>query len=172
MTTFENLTKSQKLRASLHRDVQAICKETCHNLGLDITKPSMEVIAELVYKKLSIYALDLEAFAKHAKRSTINSDDVLLLVRRNPSLKAHMSGLISNQPSTSKDKRRKTNVATNVKETPTSTKLKAGIESEKLDKEIVNKEKKDKEKEIENDLKMDNRIKDMSIDGTIDLTFD
>ncbi|KPJ19768.1 hypothetical protein RR48_02403 [Papilio machaon] len=88
------------------------------------------------------------------------------------SQKAHLSDLISNQPSTSKDKRRKTIAVANVKETLTVTTSKSEIESEKIDKEKVNKEKKDKEKGIENDFKMDNRIKDMSIDGTIDLTFD
>ncbi len=31
-------------------------------------------------------AQDLEAFAVHAKRKTVNTDDVLLVVRRNPPL--------------------------------------------------------------------------------------
>jgi hypothetical protein len=31
-------------------------------------------------------AQDMEAFAVHAKRKTVNTDDVLLVVRRNPPL--------------------------------------------------------------------------------------
>ncbi|CAH0585869.1 unnamed protein product [Chrysodeixis includens] len=107
MTSFESLSATQKNRATLHRDVQAICTETCHFLGLEITKPAMEIVAELVYKKLSVYGTDLEAFAKHAKRTTINSDDVKLLVRRCPSLKNHLNTLVPNS-NTPKDKRRKT----------------------------------------------------------------
>ena len=36
--------------------------------------------------KLIEYGSDLEAFAKHAKRSTVLADDVKLLVRRNKGL--------------------------------------------------------------------------------------
>ncbi|CAH2048473.1 unnamed protein product, partial [Iphiclides podalirius] len=130
MPTFEKLTKSQKLRASLHRDVMAICKETCHLVGMEMEKPAMEVVAELLYKKIKIYALDLEAFAKHAKRSTINADDVLLLARRNPSLKAHLKTTLSKQPSTSKERRRKTNASKST--TPKETvKSKAEVDPEK-----------------------------------------
>ena len=35
------------------------------------------------------YGGDLEAFAKHAKRSTVQADDVKLLVRRNRGLVRH-----------------------------------------------------------------------------------
>ncbi|XP_050675952.1 centromere protein S-like [Leptidea sinapis] len=95
----------KKAQAGLHRDVRAICSETCHFVGLEITKPAMEIIAELVLKKLVVYGSDLEAFAKHAKRSTVNAEDVKLLVRRNKSLKARIDTLSSNTP---KEKRRKT----------------------------------------------------------------
>ncbi|CAG4940736.1 unnamed protein product [Parnassius apollo] len=162
MTTFQNLSKLQKARVSLHRDVQAICKESCHLLGLEITKPAMEIIAELLYKKISIYGLDLEAFAKHAKRSTINADDVKLLVRRNPSLKTHLNTIQSNQPSTSKDKRRKTNATALpiLKELP-PVQSKPEVESVK---DIPNKD------ESPKDFEMDDKFENML--DTIDLTFD
>lgn len=54
----------QKIRAAIHRDVKAICSETLHFLGLEMTKSAMDVIAELVYKKLLTYGGDLEAFSK------------------------------------------------------------------------------------------------------------
>ncbi|XP_053609527.1 centromere protein S-like [Plodia interpunctella] len=114
MTTFENLSPKQKVRVSLHRDIRTICTETCHLMGLDITKSAMEIVSELVYKKLIIYGTDLEAFAKHAKRTVINADDVKLLVRRNPSLKTHLN---ANQPA-AKDKRRKTVTPASKPETP------------------------------------------------------
>ncbi|XP_022117981.1 centromere protein S [Pieris rapae] len=105
MAMFQNLSATQKLQAAVHKDVRGICTEACHFLGLEITKPAIEVIAELVFKKCHVYGSDLEAFAKHAKRSTINADDVKLLVRRNPSLKSRLHSLSSNS---GKDKRRKT----------------------------------------------------------------
>ncbi|CAK1556432.1 unnamed protein product [Leptosia nina] len=106
MAIFSNLSSTQKVQAALYRDVRSICTEACHFLGLEITKPAMEIISELVFKKCAVYGTDLEAFAKHAKRSTINAEDVKLLVRRNPSLKARLNSISTN--STSKEKRRKT----------------------------------------------------------------
>ncbi|CAH2096434.1 unnamed protein product [Euphydryas editha] len=108
MTLYENLSSKQKIRASLHRDVLSICKETSHYLGLDITGPAVAVIAELVLRKVSLYGLDLEAFAKHAKRLVINQEDVKLLARRNSSLKERLNGLCKNISSASKEKKRKT----------------------------------------------------------------
>ncbi|XP_045448089.1 centromere protein S-like [Melitaea cinxia] len=108
MTAYENLSSNQKVRASLHRDVLSICKETSHYLGLDITGQAVAVIAELVLRKVSVYGMDLEAFAKHAKRSVINQEDVKLLARRNSSLRERLNGLCKNIPSASKEKKRKT----------------------------------------------------------------
>ncbi|XP_068633606.1 centromere protein S-like [Battus philenor] len=162
MTSFENLTKSQRTRATLHRDVISICNEACHLLGLEMTKPAMEIIAELLYKKITVYGLDLEAFAKHAKRSTINGDDVKLLVRRNPSLKTHLSGILSNLQSIKIDKRRKTN-ATMAVVNDTPAKNKPQVESEKAEK---NKE------DGHSDFEMDDRNDNRSLNETIDLTFD
>ncbi|XP_045772478.1 centromere protein S-like [Maniola jurtina] len=109
MTAFENLTTNEKVRIALHKDVNSICKESCHYRGFEITTQAMAIVAELVYKKLTVYGSDLEAFAKHAKRTTINSEDVKLLVHRNPSLKAHLNKLCKSNPPASKDaKRRKT----------------------------------------------------------------
>ncbi|OWR41394.1 hypothetical protein KGM_214080 [Danaus plexippus plexippus] len=86
MTTYEELTADKKVRVALHRDVNKICTDTCHYNGFSINSGPMAIVAGLVYKKLITYGLDLEAFAKHASRSTITTDDVKLLVRRNPSL--------------------------------------------------------------------------------------
>ncbi|CAG9786585.1 unnamed protein product [Diatraea saccharalis] len=113
----------------------------------------MEIISELVYRKISVYGSDLEAFAKHAKRSTINSEDVKLLTRRNPSLKAHLNALVL--PSSAvKDKRRKTD--TKQSETPAKP-----TEPEKEDRVKVDRPK-----------RKTDEFEDMTVDDTIDLTFD
>uniref|UniRef100_A0A2A4J4M9 Centromere protein S n=1 Tax=Heliothis virescens TaxID=7102 RepID=A0A2A4J4M9_HELVI len=178
MTSFENLSSSQKTRAALHRDVRNISTETCHFLGLEITKPAMEIVAELVYKKLLLYGADLEAFAKHAKRATVNAEDVKLLVRRCPSLKSHLN-TVAPSP---KEKRRKT-VAGKASETPSSKQKDSEITTSKQkgpetatsikETEIPTSTRKEPEPKPKDINDQDNReIESMVIDDMIDLTFD
>ncbi|KAL4705907.1 hypothetical protein ACJJTC_017489 [Scirpophaga incertulas] len=168
---FEALSRNQKTRAALHRDVRALCAETCHFLGLEITKSAMDIISELVYKKIDVYGQDLEAFAKHAKRSTINSDDIKLLVRRNPSLKAHLNKVAPTPNTVTKEKRRKTGASSKQSDPPPKLVL---PESE-------NGKDTSKEAEAENEtivttnntgVQQKQDIDIMDVDGTIDLTFD
>ncbi|XP_047991714.1 centromere protein S-like [Leguminivora glycinivorella] len=196
MTTFENLSPSQKVRASLHRDVRGICTETLHLLGMDMTKPAMEIVAELVYKKLKIYGTDLEAFAKHAKRNTVNSEDVKLLVRRNTSLKSHLNKIQPSNPLT-KDKRRKT-IATTKLTTPSSTSKSKEIrppedshlnqtgsksketrpetrtEEDETERDVETNEREDERKDDDDSIekRMANEVEQMSVDDIVDLTFD
>jgi len=48
----------------------------------------------IYFQFIEITASDLESFAKHAKRSTINQDDVKLLGRRNETLEKEISEFI------------------------------------------------------------------------------
>ncbi|XP_035440454.2 centromere protein S [Spodoptera frugiperda] len=171
MSSFENLSSTQKIRAALHRDVRTIGSETCHFLGLEITKPAVEIVAELVYKKLAVYGADLEAFAKHAKRSTITADDVKLLVRRCPSLKSRLDAITPSP----KEKRRKT-VVGKPSETPVSkqrvlenTNAKQKDPEPSTSKQNVAENLKQDEKENET-ANFDNM--DIDDDNMIDLTFD
>ncbi|XP_063891981.1 centromere protein S [Helicoverpa armigera] len=179
MTSFDSLSSSQKSRAALHRDVRSIGTETCHFLGLEITKAAMEIVAELVYKKLLLYGADLEAFAKHAKRATINAEDVKLLVRRCPSLKSHLN-TIAPSP---KEKKRKTvggrasEASTpNQKDSELSTSKQKGPEiATSIPKETeiptwTRKEPESKQKDVSE--QEDKEIESMVIDDMIDLTFD
>jgi centromere protein S len=49
---------------------------------------------ELVWSQISQTSKDLETFAKHAGRKQINSDDVLLLARRNEGLEVLLRGFV------------------------------------------------------------------------------
>ena len=51
-----------------------------------VDKEAVSVAAELVLDKIIRTARDLEAFAQHAKRSTVQTDDIKLLARNNPKL--------------------------------------------------------------------------------------
>ncbi|KAI1262442.1 kinetochore component CENP-S-domain-containing protein [Xylariaceae sp. FL1019] len=44
------------------------------------------VLTEMVWTQIENVAVDLESFSRHAGRSTITTDDVLLLARRNMDL--------------------------------------------------------------------------------------
>ncbi|XP_045475402.1 centromere protein S-like [Harmonia axyridis] len=81
------MSSEQRAKHNIYSTSRKICKEVGVQLGLEYEVNALDLIAELAFKKLCYYANDLEAFQKHAKRSTINADDVKLLVRRNSSLK-------------------------------------------------------------------------------------
>ncbi|KAJ9601598.1 hypothetical protein L9F63_000252 [Diploptera punctata] len=85
------LNHEEKLRVTIHSDVHKISKEVAEQINMELDELSTSLIAELIWKKMKVISQDLEQFAKHAKRTTINAEDVKLLVRRNPSLKANIS---------------------------------------------------------------------------------
>ncbi|XP_035217359.1 centromere protein S-like [Stegodyphus dumicola] len=81
----------EKLKISLHYAVCKICAEVAKEYEAEFDKECMAILSELAFRQAGLYAKDLELFAKHAKRSTINIDDVKLLVRRNESLLEHVN---------------------------------------------------------------------------------
>ncbi|XP_060529280.1 centromere protein S-like [Cylas formicarius] len=80
------MNTEQKIKQAVTNTSKKICGEVCTGLGMTIDSNASDLIAEMVYKKLCLYAEDLEAFQKHARRSQVTVDDVKLLVRRNDSL--------------------------------------------------------------------------------------
>ncbi|KAG5871479.1 hypothetical protein JTB14_032193 [Gonioctena quinquepunctata] len=81
------MTTEQKAKQTVHNTAKKIAREVGSGFNMEFDTDALDIIAELTYKKLLLYGTDLDAFQKHAKRSTINADDVKLLVRRNESLK-------------------------------------------------------------------------------------
>ncbi|XP_065664517.1 centromere protein S [Hydra vulgaris] len=81
----EDDEKSQ-LKAALHYAVGKICEMKSDEHNVTYSKAFIACLTETVVNKIELFATDLEAFAKHAKRTTINIEDVKLLVRRNPGL--------------------------------------------------------------------------------------
>jgi len=62
-------------------------------LGLDVDKKVIDCITNLGIQQLETLSNDLEAFAKHGKRTIVNTDDVKLLARRNPKLTTHLTSI-------------------------------------------------------------------------------
>lgn len=82
------ITSLQRLKATLWSKIGPLVDyETASNLnGVNTSAQFIGALTELVWSQLETCATDLESFAGHASRSTINTDDVLLLTRRNEGL--------------------------------------------------------------------------------------
>ncbi|NWS71324.1 CENPS protein, partial [Crotophaga sulcirostris] len=76
----------QRLQAAVHYTVGSLCQDVAEDKEVQFSKQTVAAIAEITFRQCEIFAKDLEMFARHAKRSTINTEDVKLLARRSNSL--------------------------------------------------------------------------------------
>lgn len=90
---YEALAYQQRLKAALHYTVGRICEKAGEESGLQFSRRFIAALTETTFKQCESFATDLELFAKHGKRTQINSDDVQLLARKSSTLAAHMEGL-------------------------------------------------------------------------------
>ena len=72
----------RKLKISLHKSIGTMANSE----NIKLTPESHLAMVELVFEQCKMFGFDLEAFANHGKRMTINGDDVRLLLRRHPDL--------------------------------------------------------------------------------------
>ena len=79
-------TKEEKLKAALWYATGQTVDSVAVAQDLNATPHFIGGLSEMVWGQIENVARDLEAFAKHSGRSTINSKDVLLLGRRNEGL--------------------------------------------------------------------------------------
>ncbi|XP_053062981.1 centromere protein S isoform X1 [Acinonyx jubatus] len=77
---------SRRLKAAVHYTVGCLCEEVASDREIRFSKQTIAAISELTFRQCENFAKDLEMFARHAKRSTINTEDVKLLARRSNSL--------------------------------------------------------------------------------------
>ncbi|KAA3672472.1 centromere protein S [Paragonimus westermani] len=73
-------------KAELHYGCTKLAEEIAEKQGCTIGLDIVCLVTELLFRFYQVLATDLECFAKHARRTTINVDDVLCFVRRNPQL--------------------------------------------------------------------------------------
>ncbi|XP_004639707.1 centromere protein S [Octodon degus] len=76
----------QRLKAAVHYTVGCLCQEVTEDKEMQFSKQTIAAISEMTFRQCETFARDLEMFARHAKRSTINTEDVKLLARRSNSL--------------------------------------------------------------------------------------
>ncbi|XP_060775393.1 centromere protein S [Neoarius graeffei] len=86
----EKEAHTQRLKAAVHYTVSKLCQSIAAESEKEISKQAVAAIAEATFRQCEIFAEDLEAFARHAKRHTITVDDVKLLARRSAALSSHI----------------------------------------------------------------------------------
>eukprot|EP00049_Salpingoeca_infusionum_P012369 m.226117 g.226117 ORF g.226117 m.226117 type:complete len:125 (+) comp15164_c0_seq3:369-743(+) len=75
-----------RMKAAVHFAVGKILTRTQNDEQVRFSKATIATVTELLMNQVESMAQDLEAFAQHAKRSTVSPDDVLLLARRRGAL--------------------------------------------------------------------------------------
>ncbi|XP_062400606.1 centromere protein S isoform X2 [Sardina pilchardus] len=86
----DTLAQNQRLKAAIHFTSGQICQTIAADCGSEFSRQTIAAIAETTYRQCDIFAKDLEAFARHAKRNTINVDDVKLVSRRSTALSTYV----------------------------------------------------------------------------------
>ncbi|KAL7891643.1 hypothetical protein AOLI_G00011190 [Acnodon oligacanthus] len=77
---------SQRLKAAVHYTVGRLCQQAAADREREFSRQAIAALAEITFRQCDIFATDLEAFARHAKRQTVTVDDVKLLARRSTAL--------------------------------------------------------------------------------------
>jgi len=79
------------LKAAVELTVGDLCGEVGSEVGVEFSRELVATLSLVVVGKIERTATDLEAFAGHARRSTIQTEDVKLLTRRNTELTKHLT---------------------------------------------------------------------------------
>ncbi|KAM7084074.1 LOW QUALITY PROTEIN: centromere protein S [Ciconia maguari] len=82
----ERLLVTQRLKAAVHYTVGCLCQDVAEDKDVQFSKQTIAAISEITFRQCENFAKDLEMFARHAKRSTVTTEDVKLLARRSNSL--------------------------------------------------------------------------------------
>ena len=81
----DNNDTSARLKAAVYLYVAAMVEQELDST-VATTPTFIASLVELVYNQLLVVGEDLELFAHHAGRVTINPSDVYMVTRKNPSL--------------------------------------------------------------------------------------
>ncbi|KAJ9148253.1 hypothetical protein NKR23_g5131 [Pleurostoma richardsiae] len=76
----------ERLKAALWFAIGKIVDEETLERNRNATPQFIGALTEMVWTQIENVAIDLESFSAHAGRTTIQTDDVLLLARRNQDL--------------------------------------------------------------------------------------
>ncbi|XP_015237560.1 centromere protein S [Cyprinodon tularosa] len=97
----------QRLKAAVHYTVGRLCQRVAEEHRREFSRQAVAAIAETTFRECDIFAKDLEAFARHAKRTTVSAEDVKLLARRSTALSRHIQNKSEELAQEQKDTRKK-----------------------------------------------------------------
>ncbi|KAM7005706.1 centromere protein S [Tautogolabrus adspersus] len=80
----------QRLKAAVHFTVGRLCQKSGEDHRREFSRQVIAAMAETAFRQSDIFAKDLEAFSRHAKRSTVSTEDVKLLARRSTALSIYI----------------------------------------------------------------------------------
>ncbi|KZL76693.1 apoptosis-inducing TAF9-like domain 1 family [Colletotrichum tofieldiae] len=84
----------ERLKAALWFAVGKIVDEESIKQGCNATPQFIGALTEMVWAQIESVAGDLESFSRHARRTTVSTDDVVLLARKNPDLLDIVRGFV------------------------------------------------------------------------------
>ncbi|NXJ74448.1 CENPS protein, partial [Trogon melanurus] len=78
----------QRLKAAVHYTVGCLCQELADERGVQFSKQTIAAISEVTFRQSGTQCLRgyFLILCRHAKRSTVTTEDVKLLARRSNSL--------------------------------------------------------------------------------------
>ncbi|GEQ72070.1 hypothetical protein JCM33374_g5756 [Metschnikowia sp. JCM 33374] len=79
---------STQLKSSVYLSVAKMVEDHCKDLNISASPSFVASLVELVYNQILLVGEDLELFAEHAGRTTINTSDVYMITRKNEILTA------------------------------------------------------------------------------------
>ncbi|KAF7207937.1 centromere protein S [Nothobranchius furzeri] len=82
----EDADETQRLKAAVHYTVGRFCQKIGEEHRREFSRQAVAAIAETTFRQCDIFAKDLEAFARHGKRTKVSVEDVKLTARRSAAL--------------------------------------------------------------------------------------
>eukprot|EP00045_Choanoeca_perplexa_P000491 m.14719 g.14719 ORF g.14719 m.14719 type:complete len:137 (-) comp10333_c0_seq1:908-1318(-) len=105
------LTTTPRVEAAVHYTVHDILKTIAKSQHVSFSKSTIATITKLTIDQAGILAEDVQAFAKHAKRATVQEADVKLAARRRSSLVARLDVMAQDNKARPAKKRSKSDKA-------------------------------------------------------------
>ncbi|KAF1811388.1 hypothetical protein P152DRAFT_459785 [Eremomyces bilateralis CBS 781.70] len=90
----DDVSDKERLKSALWYAIGKMVDHEALISGHNATPQFIGALTEMVWTHIENTSLDLENFAKHAGRSMVNTDDVLLLARRNEGLDALLRSFV------------------------------------------------------------------------------
>ncbi|NXT52951.1 CENPS protein, partial [Pluvianellus socialis] len=72
----------QRLKAAVHYTVGCLCQDVAEDKDVQFSKQTIAAISEITFRQCGYFLI----LCRHAKRSTVTTEDVKLLARRSSSL--------------------------------------------------------------------------------------